>query len=204
MIMMRQIVKSVMLAGCLFLTACAALQPATLAPQNAQMSWDARVASLSQLQNWDLNALIATRNQTGNNSATLRWQQGGQQYTFSVFGPMGTAGFKLTGRPGHVTLENARGQTFTAASPEQLLAQQTGVRLPVSNLYYWIRGLPVPGIAAQKQLDVYNHLVTLTQAGWKIEFLRYTATHHVDLPSKIFISSQALGVKIIISQWQLN
>jgi outer membrane lipoprotein LolB len=192
-----------LLTGTLALTGCATTMPSKQAPQNDAVSWDSRVETLSGVQDWDLNALIAIRNRADNNTATLRWQQKKQQYTFSLFGPMGSSAFKLTGSPGHVTLENSRGQIFKADSAEQLLAQQTGWRLPVSDLYYWIRGLPVPGIAAQKQLDAYNHLATLDQQGWKIQYLRYTSTHHVDLPSKIFISSQDLSVKIIISQWEI-
>ena len=45
-------------------------------------------------------------------------------------------------------LQTSDGKRYNAASPEQLLAEQWGFHLPVSNMKYWVRGLPVPGIPA--------------------------------------------------------
>ncbi len=200
--MNRYFLRFALLISALWLTSCATT-PSAIAPQNKSLSWDNRVQTLSGIENWDLKALIAIRNNADANSASLTWQQKKQNYSLSLFGPLGTNSFVLTGAPGKVTLQNPQGQTFSAATPELLLAQQTGWQLPVSYLQYWIRGLPVPNVPAEKHFDTYNHLSELTQQGWKVQFLRYTSTGHVDLPSKIFINSPTLSVKIIISQWQL-
>jgi outer membrane lipoprotein LolB len=172
-------------------------------PQNQNVSWDSRVQTLSGIENWDLKALVSIRSQNDAGSASLNWQQHNQDYSLQLFGPLGTNSFKLEGAPGHVILQNPQGQIFKAKSPEQLLTQQTGWNLPVSDLYYWIRGLPVPTLPAQKRFDAYNHLSELTQQDWKIQYLRYTATTHGDLPNKIFITSPQLNVKIIINEWNI-
>ena len=199
----RWLQQVAILLNCLWLVSCATA-PSAIAPQNQNLQWNDRVQTLSNMQDWDLNALIAIRSRADGDSATLHWQQKKQDYTLTLFGPLGTNSYTLHGVPGKVTLQNPKGQTFSASTPELLVAQQTGWQLPVSYLRYWIRGLPVPGIPAEQQFDTYNHLSTLTQAGWKVQFLRYTSTSHVDLPSKIFINSPELSVKIIISQWQLS
>jgi outer membrane lipoprotein LolB len=191
------------LLGLVSMQGCANLQTNMPAPQNQASSWDTRAQTLANLQKWNLSGQVAIRNSKDNITASLHWEQQRQNYTLDFFGPLGSNSFKLTGGAGKVALQNPRGQVFYAASPEILLAQQTGWRLPVSNLYYWIRGLPVPGMPAQKQFDAYHHLVELSQDGWKIQFLRYTAVNQLDLPNKIFISSTDLSVKIIISQWSL-
>jgi outer membrane lipoprotein LolB len=198
----RRFLLPIILMSALWLASCATTPSAT-APQNKSAAWDDRVQTLSGIQDWDLNALIAIRARADGDSASLRWQQKKQNYTLNLFGPLGTNSFILRGEPGKVTLQNPKGQTFSAKTPELLVAQQTGWQLPVSYLSYWIRGLPVPNIPAEKHFDAYNHLSELTQEGWKVQFLRYTSTHHIDLPSKIFINSPTLSVKIIISQWQL-
>lgn len=192
------------LLGLVSLQGCTNLQSSAPAPANQPRSWDARAQTLANLQQWDLTGMVAIRNPKDNISASLHWQQQQQNYTLDFFGPLGSNSFKLTGNAGKVSLQNPHGQIFYAASPEILLAQQTGWRLPVSNLFYWIRGLPVPEVLALKQFDSYHHLTELQQDGWKIQFLRYTAVNQIDLPNKIFITSHDLSVKIIISQWRLG
>jgi outer membrane lipoprotein LolB len=184
------------------LSSCALAPPLQESPQNKAISWDSRTAELSKISTWNLTALIAIRTQTENNSASLQWQQTPSGYSLYLLGPLGTHSFKLTGNASHVTLENSQGQKSSANTPELLLAEQTGWKLPVSNLRYWIRGIPVPGIPVQKSLDAYSHLTALTQQGWRVDFLRYSAVNQVDLPTKIFITSPDLTVKIIIKHWE--
>jgi outer membrane lipoprotein LolB len=185
------------------LTSCAT-QTAPQAPVNQVVGWDARNQQLSAITNWNITGMLAIRNPKDNISASLHWQQTGKNYTLNLFGPMGTNAYKLTGNAHQISLQNPRGQMFYASTPEQLLAQQTGWNLPVSHLYYWIRGLPVPGMPAQKRMDVYHHITQLEQDGWQVQYLRYTARNHIDLPTKIFIRAKDLSVKLIISDWQVN
>ncbi len=182
------------------LTACTTM-PMQVAPENKPVPYSDRQQNLVNLKNWNLSGKIAIRTQKDNLSATLQWHQKLNSYTISLFGPLGTYSLIMTGRPGLVTLATSDGKKITANSPEALIAQQTGWKLPVSDLYYWVRGLSVPNIPAQKQLDAYHHLTVLVQKGWHIQYLRYTTAHNLDLPSKIFMDHPGLNLKIIISEW---
>jgi len=188
----------------LLLASCATVkqQPA---PQNKTIPVDNRVTTLSNIENWDLDAMIAIRNNAKNDagSASMKWQQVRNNYNISLFGPLGTNSVKLTGRPGRVTMETANGQRSNAATPEMLLTEKTGWNIPVSSLYYWVRGIPVPNMPAQKKYDNYNHLISLQQQGWRIQYLNYTNVKQIDMPTKIFLSDSNLSVKIIINQWQI-
>lgn len=188
-----------------WLAGCASVSQQTPAPQTPPMSWDNRVGVLSNIQNWDLDALIAIRNDSNHDSgsANLKWQQSKNDYSLLFFGPLGSNSVKLTGRPGSVLLETAEGKKINAKTPETLLAQQTGWHVPVSSLFYWIRGLPVPNEPAQKILDNENHLVQLAQQGWVIQYLRYTSVNQIDVPSKIFLNNAQMNVKIIINEWKI-
>lgn len=187
----------------LWLAGCASLheQPA---PENQKIPWGNRVQALSTIQTWDLDALIAIRGQAAHDtgSASMKWQQSKQNYHILLFGPMGSNAVTLSGRPGRVFLETANGQKFNASSPEYLLAKQTGLNVPVSYLFYWIRGIPVPNLPADTRFDAYNHLVQLNQAGWNIQFLRYVSVNQLDVPNKIFLNNPLYQVKIIVNQWQ--
>lgn len=200
---MRLLQFYILLLLALGLASCATLpeQPIAL---NQFLSLQDRAARLASIQTWNIKGVMAIRTNAGSEggSAHLEWQQRQQRYTLMLWGPLGADAIKITGQPGHVSLETANGKKFSASSPELLLVQQTGWQLPMTSLYYWIRGLPVPGLPARKQLDAYHHLVSLHQQGWTVDYLRYGAVNQVDVPSKISLQNWRLQVKIIINQWQ--
>jgi outer membrane lipoprotein LolB len=174
-------------------------------PENPSVPVENRVTSLSNIQQWDLDALIAIRNNAKNDSGTanMKWQQSRNNYNIQLFGPLGSNSVKLSGHPGKVSMETSDGKKSSAQSPEMLLAAKTGWKIPVSNLYYWIRGLPVPDASAKKNYDNANRLSQLVQAGWTIRFQNYTAVNQVELPTKIFLANPELNVKIIVNHWQI-
>ncbi len=199
-----RLINPIILLLCLIWLSSCATTPAATAPQNEDIAWDNRVQLLSNIQKWDLKGLIAIRNERDAGTASLNWQQDHQNYTLSLFGPLGVEAYKMVGGPGMVQLTDPKGKTFSAATPELLVAEQTGWQLPVSSLYYWIRGLSVPGVPAKKQFDHFHHITDLSQQGWQIHYLRYTSIDQVDLPSKIFMDYAALNIKIIISEWHFS
>lgn len=188
-----------------WLASCTTL-PSNQAPsQDKKQQWDSRAQTLSSIQHWDLKALVAIQNTERHIdwTANLQWMQKPNHYTILLFGPLGTGAVKLTGSSGNVKLETADGKVFSAATPELLMSQQTDWSLPVSNLYYWIRGLPVPNIPAQKQFDTYHHLTELRQEGWRIQYLRYTSVNNIDIPNKIFLFNPTTRVKIVVNAWNI-
>jgi outer membrane lipoprotein LolB len=189
---------SIILTSCATLTSQRQQAPAVQAPSP---SWEKHVQTVSDIKTWDLKAQIAIRQEPKAWSASLQWQQQQQNYHIALFGPLGTHAYELTGQPGKVQLAGANGKTFTASTPEQLLLEQSGSELPVSNLYYWIRGIPVPNMPAQKQFDASNRLISLQQQGWTIHYLGYTTVNSIDVPDKVFLNNQQLSVKIAINQW---
>jgi len=200
----KWIFKLILIASISLVTGCASLHEPP-PPDNQTTPWGNRVQALSNIQSWDINGLIAIRNTSKPHaeSANLHWQQSKLNYQILLFGPLGASPVKLSGKPGAVVLEDSKGKRFYADSAESMLVQQTGWRLPVSNLYFWVRGLPVPNQPAQKQFDTYHHLTHLAQDGWNIQYLNYTSVNHIDLPTKIFLNNSALQLKIIINQWKI-
>jgi outer membrane lipoprotein LolB len=193
---------SIELTSCATVSSKQSLSPAVVTTEVP--TWGNRVQVLSNIQDWDLNALIAIRanasHQAG--SANMKWKQTKKEYDILLFGPLGADAVKLAGKPGQVSLETADGKKFSATTPEALLLQQSGWHLPVSNLFYWIRGLPVPKMASQKTFDSDHRLSELSQEGWAIQYLRYKTIGQVDVPDKIWLSSAEVNVKIVIKNWQ--
>lgn len=165
-------------------------------------SWKERQSLLERLQSWQLSGKIAVKTPKDAGSANISWAQTGSRYNISLTGPFGASGMRLAGVPGKVTLTTAEGKQLTASSPEQLLLRQWGYHLPISNLKYWVRGLPAKDTTFEGQFDQQNRLVHLMQAGWTIQFSNYVSKGLIDLPEKIFIYSPSLNVRMIIYNWQ--
>lgn len=188
------------------LTGCQTVKTAptpSIEPSSQMPSWESRKQALSQIVNWQLNGKIAVQTAQDSGSALVAWAKRAGSYNVSLTGPLGAHGLTLIGEPGHVTLETGDGKRFTADNPEQLLAKQWGFNLPVSNLNYWVRGLPVPGIPFDGQFDAENRLTQFTQQGFDIRYSAYTEHGQFDLPSKMTITSSTLKTKLIIYKWKI-
>ncbi len=202
--MRTDLIKWILLLLTFFgLASCSSLSPRQQPTPEASPTWENRVGVLSDFQTWDLKGLIAIRNSRDAWSANWQWSQHQKDYTIGLFGPMGSHSIQLTGSPHSVLLETSDGKKFQSTSPESLLEQQLGWRLPVSDLYYWIRGLPVPSLPAEKKWDASHRFDYACSARMENRiFERYANFHHMELPSKMLLDNGTLNVKILINEWQ--
>jgi outer membrane lipoprotein LolB len=187
----------------LSLTSCMLAPPAPqiVSARNQNIAWPSRLHQLDQIKHWDMQGLIGIRTTGQAFSANWRWQQKGGFYVITLDGPLGINAFELLGTPRNVKLVTGDGQKFTAASPEKLLQEKLHLQLPVTLLFYWIRGLPAPKTPATQEFDTYHHLHFLKQAGWQIDYEGYQAIGNIDLPHRILLVNDDIKVKIIINEW---
>ena len=184
------------------LTGCTTITPPS-APAPT-LSWNQRKTQLNRLQNWQINGKIAVTTAQDSGSASLDWSQRAQHYTISLYGPFGSNGITLKGNPGRVTMQTSNGQKATAATAEQLLAQQWGWKLPVSHLKYWVRGLPVPNLPENSRFDSAHRLLTLNQQGFTIQYSDYMTAGNLELPRRLTITSSLLKSKLVIYKWNIS
>lgn len=161
--------------------------------------------SAEQVHSWKLNGAIGGNNGQKAWSATVYWQEySAQSYTLQLFGPVGMGTLKLIGNGNAVTLVTSKGERLHAPTAEALFAQQTGWHLPVSNLHYWVRGVPVPGGGAKTQYNDRHQLVELQQQGWSIQYGNYTTVNGVNLPTQLFLSKPPLKIRMAINAWHVE
>lgn len=186
-----------------FLVACAPPKPAPEAPENETLPRLERKAKTAAVSSWEISGAMAAKNQNKAWSASLNWkQQGLNQYQIRLFGPLGS-GTVMIEKKGNVITYQDGPKKVSSGNPDELLYQQTGIRLPVSNLYYWVRGLTAPGSIQSVKYDQYNHLSTLKQAGYTINYTRYTSVNGIDLPSKINLFGHGVTIKVVIKKWRV-
>lgn len=189
----RALITLVMSFGLTWLAGCTpAPTPQTLAAPKAS-AW----------RSWEATGVVGFRDSKQASSAHFDWQQ----HTATAFdlrlqGVMGIGALAIHATPGQVSAKNAQGKTVTAATPEALVAQETGWQLPVSYLYYWMRGEAVPGMSSTHKANAQGQLTELQQAGWTVVYQSYTQAGSALLPSRVVLTQPALTVTVIINQWQ--
>lgn len=151
----------------------------------------------AQLWHWQAQGRIAFASNKTNQSANLDWQQKGYNYQIQIFGPLGQGSARIEGQPFKVKLTTSDGKEIEAAFPEQLLNENSEWELPLSNMIYWIRGLPAPG-----NYQTLNKQ-TFIQNGWRVEWRRFTQVDEHLLPSLLIAEKDQLSFRLSINKWQL-
>ncbi|WP_166363876.1 lipoprotein insertase outer membrane protein LolB [Pseudomonas akapageensis] len=185
------------------LAGCAAFAPReALEGKGNPQQWRDHKAQLSLLDGWQINGKVGIRAPKDSGSGTLFWLQRQDYYDIRLSGPLGRGAARLTGRPGNVVLEVANQGRYEAPSPEDLLEEQLGWKLPVSNLVWWVRGLPAPDSKSRVTLDSDSRLSNLEQDGWSVEYLSYIEQKGYWLPERLKLHGRDLDVTLVVKDWQ--
>lgn len=157
------------------------------------------LAANGQLEQWQLSGKIGLRNGSEGHSAYLNWRQCGQHYDIRLTGPLGQGAAHLVGDEHQARLDTSDQQRYFAATAEQLLAQHFGWTLPVSQLFYWVRGIPTPDQAHRLLPETSG----FQQDQWRLSFPRLIAVEHYQLPAKAVAEQAPYKVTLVIKDWQL-
>lgn len=167
-------------------------------------SWDTRRDELMRLESWDLKGRIAVRTQNESGSGSLLWAQRRDIFDIRVIAPLSGRTYELSGAAGSVTLRTPDRNTVQAEDAETLLQQAEGWYFPVSELIYWIRGLPAPVLKVdQMQLDEEDRVSTLNQGGWSIRYRNYLRIGEASLPGRMDLENEHVRVRLSVREWNL-
>jgi len=171
--------------------------------ESPDVLWQQRQAQQAELKTWAFKGRTAIIQGREGWNAGIHWEGREQDFHIKLSGPFSQGGVALDGNPQEVTLTLSDGETLTAETPEQLLAEAMGWLLPVSALRDWVRGVPYSAVPVDsQQLDQQGRLTKLEQAGWQIEFLRYMPFESYSMPGKVFMKHDQLSVRLIVSDWR--
>lgn len=193
--------KKLVIALVIFLSACQTMGPGPLS--TTTVDWVTRSEQLSGIQSWHVVGALGVRNEHKAWNSTVHWRQKNKAYDMSFVAPLGQGKMHLEGVPGDVRLTTTENKVLKAATPESLLKKSMGWNIPVSALFYWVRGVPVPQTKAKVQFDQYQHIKRMEQSGWVIEYQRYATVKGIDLPGKISMTKWPMRLKFVIKQWNI-
>ena len=201
-------------SGLFLLTGCSQLELTDpKSPQSVVSSaekenlWKKRQQSLNDDVSWSLRSKIALRFRQEHWTFGLNWaNQAALKYAMQITNPV-TGGMvaKLSRTPSGVSLLADDGKIYTDSNEERLLQNRAGLRLPVQGMQFWARGLIYPKYKIDKLvLDSYGRPQSIIQAGWSIQYSRYTSNQFNAMPRKVVITNtkEQIYLKMIAKQWQ--
>lgn len=194
---MRALVFTCLLSASLLVTSCADI---SRQPSKAP-NWNQRVKQLSALTRWSASGKLAIRTEAQSETASLDWQQTGDNTYILLTGPLGLGATSIDSDRN--TLQVSRGgdtrifDISSAAASEATI----GWDLPLQELPFWIRGLPSPRTPIEGQVFEQNLLQQLQQQGWTITYENYALFDHFTLPTRVTIERNDTRARLIIRNW---
>jgi outer membrane lipoprotein LolB len=186
----------------LLLSACAHLPVGT-----DGLSYDARRAALTAVDDWDMRGRLAV--DTGDRAFQGRfdWRQRADTLDLTVRSPLGAGVLQVAGTPSSMTF-TARGDTRTLADPEAELSALLGWWLPVGSLHAWLLGLTDPKFRASSEDGADGTLAAFEQRQWRATFPTYQVatlpgrTPGVLVPRRIDLTHGRLKLTLTIDDWR--
>jgi len=186
---------------CVALGACTSIAP----PAEENSSWTRQRLALQELDSWQLRGRVNVRYENESHTPRIQWAQESSEYHIQLWGTFGAGRTTVIGRPGYVTLEQDN-EILTASSPEQLMLDNLGYDLPVSQLESWIKGLPVSGSEANLSFNELNQLTGIEQEGWTISFSDLRQYGDVNLPRRVDLqrAERDIQLRFVGLSWTLE
>lgn len=185
----------------LALSACAPVQvrqPGTMQQLAAQA---AREQVLGARGSWKLDGRFAASDGRHGGSGSLSWQQHGQEFQFTLRAPITGKSVLLEGGPEGAVLTGVGRQPLAGRDASDVLNEEFGWDVPVSDLAWWVRGLRAPGRPAILTFGVNGLPATLDQDGWHVDYREWYSERNPPLPRKVYASRDPYTVRVLIEQW---
>jgi outer membrane lipoprotein LolB len=200
---MNLIKYSAFLIFLFILAGCASRPPKVELPAN----WSIKKHQLQQFTEWQLRARLAYKNNDDSFSASMVWNESPQSSQIRLLNPLGISLVSVDVNTNMATLE-ADGEIYQGDDINSLLYQITGWDIPVSDLRYWIIGLPQEDDTLSFYENgsikrLYPHCDGCEQ--WQIDFLDYTEHQGLVLPRSLVISNlskENTFIKLRVSSWR--
>ena len=104
------------------------------------------------------------------------WRDSGVQLTLELTNPFGSTLARVSVLAQGATLERSNGEIIRASTPDDLIEQVLGQKMPVQGLRSWFRmqTQSLPGMRVLEQ-DAQGRIVSFEQAGWTARLSNFDA-----------------------------
>ncbi|EED33911.1 outer membrane lipoprotein LolB [gamma proteobacterium NOR5-3] len=184
-------------------------RPAPLPPQaqkpSEQARWAARLGVLASMQDWRVRGKVAYRLPDDAGSASLDWQQTGEQSELRLSGPLGVGSTEIHNEGALLSVKRDGIERLYPADAAPWLPGGTLLPVPVDSIEHWLRGVPDPAQPVTA-LETDNALARrIEQNGWVVEYSDYKDTQGLAMPARLLLTVPRidLSLKVILRAWEL-
>lgn len=160
-------------------------------------------ASLKSIEQFKLTGRIGVQTDGKGFSGGLIWQHSQTEDAIALHSPLGGQVASIYKTAAKVTLEDAKGNSISAADTATLTEQTLGWQLPLAGLADWSLGRPTSNPIQASTWNELGYLTTLKQDGWEIEYQNYKAQDAYILPGKIILKSEKVNLKLLVENWEV-
>ncbi len=162
------------------------------------------IIDLYKHNNWQAKGKLALRIDDKSQSANFSWKQNKFDFVIHLYGPLGQGSAYITKQGQRYTLKSKDG-TLEAESAEALMLKANGWSIPVSNLIFWLRGLPsVKSPIQATRFYPTGALQTLKQNDWDIQYTTYQEKSGYLLPKKMKALRDNIKLTLFIKSWAFD
>jgi outer membrane lipoprotein LolB len=151
-----------------------------------------------KLNNWNFEGRIAVILKDDSWSGSLNWAQSSEQGIIKISGPLGQGGLEIKVKAGNLSIYDGESVVEYSDQDEESIVNELGFYVPIRSLVYWVRGLADPGI------DLIEIDQGFMQSGWQVLFKAMQETEVGLMPHKVFLTNEAVRLKLIVDQWVIN
>lgn len=191
------------------LTACATQQPDVIPPTpdtpvlSEQELWDAHRATVAVAEDWQARGKVGYRLPDDAGSASLRWQQRGQQSNLRLAGPLGANAVTLRSDGALISLTRDGIERLYPADAAPWLGDGRLLPIPVVSIRHWLRGIPDPDKPVTTLVTAGGLAQHIEQEGWAIRYENYGSSRSGALPKRLVVEAPdaSLTLTVIVRQW---
>ena len=196
--------KYLLLLFFLLLSACSFI-PSKSVPEPDDPNWLAHKARIMEMTEWHVQGRFSAHNESENWAGHFQWLNETNNYVVNISAPMSGGSLIIRGDAEEARIILDEETSYSADDANYLLYTYTGLRLPINELKYWLKGVPAPeeNISLIK-LDSNGKLAKLAQQNWTIDFKRYRKQGEIEIPDKIFLENHEFDVRLSIRRWKFN
>jgi len=160
-------------------------------------------ARIREIGHWRLDGRIAVQTPKDAFQANLFWEHELQQDRLRVSGPFSQGVVSIVVQQDVVLIRDASGQSRMSRDVPNALRKELGVAVPISNLRWWVMGVPEPTAPGEPRYDTSGQLSSLRQSGWLIDFERFVPVQGLSLPQKLSARGGDVKIKLFVDDWTL-
>ncbi len=188
------------------LAACTVKQLQGPGPNTTAPPWQQHQQAVTNVTRYQTRGAFAYLSDKQKVYAHFNWQQTApDRYRLLLTNPLGSTELQLDAQGHTVQLVDNKGKRYVSNDAEKMIAQLTGMDIPLANLRQWMMGLP--GGASDYQLNSSYQLKSLNYRSngqtWQVTIQDYDSKVTPPLPANLELREGDQRIKLRIYSWTL-